>query len=74
MPESEKVWTYKPWWCQPWSIVLTGIGFIAGSWFMFKMPWLTLLVAIPVLTWMGYFLIVYPKAFKAFMDEQGDRP
>lgn len=74
MPESEKGWAYKPWWCQPWSIVLTGIGFIAGSWFMFKMLWLTLLVAIPVLTWMGYFLIVYPKAFEAFMDEQGDRP
>ncbi|MFM6357615.1 MAG: DUF6737 family protein, partial [Planktothrix sp.] len=24
-------WNYKPWWCQPWSILLTGITLILGS-------------------------------------------
>ena len=58
---SINIWNYKPWWCQPWSIFLTGIGLISGSWFLLQLVWVTVLVAIPVLTWMGFFLIVYPK-------------
>jgi hypothetical protein len=49
-------WSYKPWWCQPWSIVLTGLGLIGGSWMVLKTLWITLLVGIPVLIWMGFFL------------------
>ncbi|MBF2064531.1 MAG: hypothetical protein IGS39_08950 [Calothrix sp. C42_A2020_038] len=55
------VWDYKPWWCQPWSILLTGTTIIGASWVVFKMIWLTVLVAIPILTWMGFFLLLYPK-------------
>lgn len=55
------VWQYKPWWCQPWSILLTGITLISGSWLIFKIIWLTILVAIPVVTWMSFFLLIYPK-------------
>ncbi|MBE9055372.1 DUF6737 family protein [Sphaerospermopsis sp. LEGE 08334] len=57
-------WNYKPWWCQPWSIILTGITLISGSWFIFKLlkiTWLTIIVAIPVLIWMGFFLLIWPK-------------
>ncbi|MGD1873020.1 MAG: DUF6737 family protein [Mastigocoleus sp.] len=56
------VWDYKPWWCQPWSILLTGTTLISGSWFLFQIIWLTVLVAIPVLTWMIFFLLIYPQA------------
>lgn len=59
---SPSVWNFKPWWCQPWSIVLTGLGAIALSWFFFHRLWLTGLVAVPMLTWMGFFLILFPKA------------
>ena len=32
MPESQPAfWSLKPWWCQPWSILLTGVLAIAGS-------------------------------------------
>lgn len=55
------VWNYKPWWCQPWSILLTGITIISGSWLLFKTIWLTILVSIPLLTWMGFFLLIYPR-------------
>jgi hypothetical protein len=55
------VWHYKPWWCQPWSIVLTGIVAIGGSWWLLRLVWVTVLVAIPVLAWMGFFLLFYPK-------------
>jgi hypothetical protein len=55
------VWHYKPWWCQPWSILLTGLTIIAGSWFLLKIWWVTGLVALPIGTWMGFFLLVYPR-------------
>ncbi len=54
-------WHYKPWWCQPWSILLTGITLISGSWLLFKTLWLTILICVPVLTWMGFFLLIWPK-------------
>ncbi|OCQ91656.1 hypothetical protein BCD67_09110 [Oscillatoriales cyanobacterium USR001] len=65
MNESEKKsinpWDYKPWWCQPWSILLTGIALISGSWFLFKTFWLTIIISIPLLIWMGFFLLIWPK-------------
>lgn len=54
-------WSYKPWWCQPWSILLTGISLISGSWLLLKTVWITVLVAIPLLAWMGFFLLLWPK-------------
>ncbi|WP_017652940.1 DUF6737 family protein [Fortiea contorta] len=54
-------WNYKPWWCQPWSILLTGVSLISGSWLIFKNIWITVIVAIPVFTWMGFFLLIWPQ-------------
>lgn len=54
-------WKYKPWWCQPWSIVLTGVTLVSGIWLIFKIVWLTILVAIPLLIWMGFFLLIWPQ-------------
>lgn len=63
MSEQKSVspWKYKPWWCQPWSILLTGVTIITGSWVIFKIVWLTILVSMPVLTWMGFFLLIWPQ-------------
>ncbi len=66
------VWQYKPWWCQPWSILLTGTTIITASWLLFHKIWLTILVSIPLLTWMGFFLLIYPKAYMQMMREQGN--
>jgi hypothetical protein len=62
-PPSVSVWQLKPWWCQPWSILLTGIVLIGGSWLLLHRLWVTLLVAIPVLIWMGFFLGLYPQLY-----------
>jgi hypothetical protein len=62
------IWNYKPWWCQPWSIGLTGAGLIGGSWLGFHRFWLTGLVAVPILVWMGYFLLIYPKWFRQMLE------
>jgi ABC-type transport system involved in cytochrome c biogenesis permease subunit len=59
--KSVSPWSYKPWWCQPWSILLTGVTLISGSWLLFKTVWLTVIFAIPVLTWMGFFLLIWPR-------------
>ncbi|NEQ42642.1 MAG: hypothetical protein F6K00_03395 [Leptolyngbya sp. SIOISBB] len=59
--QSSSVWDYKPWWCQPWSIVLTGISIIGGSWLLFHRYWLTGIVAVPILVWMVFFVLVYPR-------------
>ncbi|NES98992.1 MAG: hypothetical protein F6K61_00145 [Sphaerospermopsis sp. SIO1G1] len=61
MAEKINPWNYKPWWCQPWSIILTGLTLISASWLIFKLIWVTIIVAIPVLTWMGFFLLIWPK-------------
>ena len=64
------IWQLKPWWCQPWSIALTGIGIISGSWLLLRTVWISLLVAIPILAWMGFFLLLYPKAMQQVLAEQ----
>ena len=54
-------WQYKPWWCQPWSIWFSGSGAIAGSWLLFERWWLTAIVAVPIGTWMFFFLFLWPR-------------
>jgi hypothetical protein len=55
------LWENKPWWCQPWTIILTGTIIILGSWFLFKTIWLTLPIAILIVLWWTYFLIIVPR-------------
>jgi hypothetical protein len=67
-PESElnnfDLWQSKPWWCQPWTIMLTGIIIITSSWLLFHKIWLTTIVAIPIFVWWIYFLILVPRLLK----------
>ena len=66
MPESQPAfWSLKPWWCQPWSILLTGVLVIAGSWFLLHRWWISAPVAVAVLAWWGLFLVVVPAAYRA---------
>jgi len=58
------LWQSKPWWCQPWTIILTGIIIIASSWLLFHKIWLTTIVAIPIFVWWIYFLILVPRLLK----------
>jgi hypothetical protein len=60
-PTTDQIWDYKPWWCQPWSILLTGNGLIVASWLLGHRYWLTGLVAVPLVAWMGFFILVFPQ-------------
>jgi hypothetical protein len=64
------VWNYKPWWCQPWSIFLTGSGLVGGVWWLSHRLWVTLLVAIPIAIWMGFFLLIYPRLFQEMVQRE----
>ncbi|RMF68750.1 MAG: hypothetical protein D6742_04280 [Cyanobacteria bacterium J069] len=71
-PIPQSIWQLKPWWCQPWSILLTGTSLIGGSWLLLHRVWLTGLVAVPVLVWMGFFLLVYPRLWASATQAQLD--
>ncbi|MEL6222744.1 MAG: DUF6737 family protein [Cyanobacteria bacterium J06627_8] len=64
---ADSIWAYKPWWCQPWSILLTGLFIISGSWYVFQRWWLTGIISAPVLVWMGFFIVIYPRLMKDMM-------
>ena len=68
--KSVNIWNYKPWWCQPWSILLTGIGIISISWLLLKVIWVTLIISIPILIWWIYFLIIYPQMMQEYLSSQ----
>ncbi|MBD1808669.1 MAG: hypothetical protein KME25_06100 [Symplocastrum torsivum CPER-KK1] len=57
-------WNYKPWWCQPWSILLTGALIIISSWLVLTSVWVTILISTPILVWWTYFLFLWPKLMK----------
>ncbi|MEL6496770.1 MAG: DUF6737 family protein [Cyanobacteria bacterium J06623_7] len=67
---STNVWDYKPGWCQPWSIMLTGISAITVSWLLLHNIWISLAVLLPVAVWWVYFLVIYPKAFAEYVASQ----
>lgn len=59
------LWALKPWWCQPWSILLTGIAAIAASWLLLGRLWITIPGAVLVLLWWWLFLVIVPRAYRA---------
>ncbi|MCC0176055.1 hypothetical protein I4641_03560 [Waterburya agarophytonicola K14] len=72
MNESTNIWDYKPSWCQPWSIILTGASITFASWLVLHTTWITIGVAGAIALWWIYFLIIYPKAFAEYLEAQKD--
>ncbi|BFM39594.1 DUF6737 family protein [Synechocystis sp. LKSZ1] len=63
-------WQAKPWWCQPWTILLTGASCIGGSWFLFHKWWLTLPLSFLIVLWWAYFLILWPRLIREWMEQE----
>ncbi|MGD1903472.1 MAG: DUF6737 family protein [Geitlerinemataceae cyanobacterium] len=57
------IWATKPWWCQPWTIVLTGVAIVSGSWLVLHRVWLSAIVTVPIVLWWWTFLIIVPRSF-----------
>lgn len=66
-PVSESMWQVKPWWCQPWSIVLTGLAIPTGSWLLLHRLWITLPVVAVIVAWWVLFLGLVPAQYAAMV-------
>jgi len=67
------LWSHKPWWCQPWTIVVTGCAVPLFGWLLFGWLWLTLVLSVAVLGWWLVFLVLAPAAYRqALTDVDGD--
>jgi membrane protein YdbS with pleckstrin-like domain len=74
MTDSETVspdlWQSKPWWCQPWTIILTGVVIVVGSWLVLHTWWLTIPLGILIGVWWLYFLVLVPQMLRQMTEEQ----
>ncbi|WP_320667643.1 DUF6737 family protein [Prochlorococcus sp. MIT 1307] len=59
------LWSEKPFWCQPWSIILTGILVIIISLIWPAIKWITLLLSIIIVLWWILFLWLAPNLYRA---------
>ncbi|MEM8502951.1 MAG: DUF6737 family protein [Cyanobacteria bacterium P01_D01_bin.1] len=64
------MWQVKPWWCQPWSIVLTGVAIPTGSWLLLHRLWITLPVMGAIALWWLLFLVLVPAQYVTEMKAQ----
>ena len=64
-------WSLKPWWCQPWSIISTGVLVDVGSWALLHRLWISLPLALGVLAWWLLFLVLVPAGYRATEDPNG---
>ncbi len=58
------LWDEKPWWCQPWTIVLSGLVAIGASWWLLHLIWITGLVFAAISAWWLLFLVLVPRAYR----------
>jgi hypothetical protein len=76
---SGSLWQSKPWWCQPWTILLTGIVVCAGAWLAsgLLLPdlqlWISAAVALAVAAWWLLFLVLVPRAWAAATAAEADQ-
>ncbi|KAF5455022.1 hypothetical protein F2P56_024641 [Juglans regia] len=71
--EYDTVWDTKPSWCQPWTIILTGVSVTASSWLIFHSVVVTIGILLLICTWWYIFLYSYPKAYSEMIAERRKR-
>ena len=65
LSEQPPFWSLKPWWCQPWSIISTGMLMVGGSWALLHRLWISLPLSLGVLAWWLLFLVLVPAAYRS---------
>merc|ERR1711963_74307 len=69
--EEPDVWKTKPAWCQPWTIVTTGLAIVSSSFLVFHSCVFTGVVAVPIAAWWYIFLAVYPTQYAQLVLQTG---
>ena len=70
---ADSIWQHKPWWCQPWSILLSGVCGVGASWWLGQRLWLSLTAGVLVLVWWLLFLVLVPAAWAEQQRAGGDQ-
>ncbi len=68
-PISLSFWSEKPWWCQPWTIILSGLFIIIASWISLHKPFITVALSLLVLIWWFMFLFLAPRAYLEYQNQ-----
>lgn len=68
------IWGLKPWWCQPWSIVATGLVLVVVSWLTLQRWWVSGPLAAGVLMWWWLFLVAVPRAYREQLQPDDPAP
>ena len=63
-------WDLKPIWCQPWSIITTGILLLLLSLITFNNLIIFSICAFFIVTWWVLFLIIAPNSYQGISDEK----
>lgn len=73
-------WDHKPGWCQPWSILTTGVVIISLSWWLTQRWWISVPLSAVIGMWWWLFLVAVPTAWReqrwadARVNIPGSRP
>tara|TARA_B100000214_G_scaffold250502_1_gene184080 strand:+ start:114 stop:332 length:219 start_codon:yes stop_codon:yes gene_type:complete len=65
-----KFWDLKPYWCQPWSIIIFGILVIIFSWIPFENIIFSAVVGLIIIIWWVVFLIIAPNLYQGISDKK----
>ncbi len=65
---NKNYWSSKPYWCQPWSIILTGIIITLFSWLFFNNLLFTFITITFILIWWVIFLYYAPKNYDEYLS------
>ncbi|ESQ37942.1 hypothetical protein EUTSA_v10029025mg [Eutrema salsugineum] len=71
--EYDSVWDTKPSWCQPWTIMLTGLSIVACSWAILHSVLVSSLAGGLIGAWWYIFLYSYPKSYSEMIAERRKR-
>ncbi|CAH2071912.1 unnamed protein product [Thlaspi arvense] len=71
--EYDSVWDTKPSWCQPWTIMLTGLSIVACSWTILHSVLVSSLAVGLIGAWWYIFLYSYPKSYSEMIAERRKR-
>ena len=56
-------WQQKPFWCQPWSIIISGVLFVSISHLIIQNIILSIILSFIVIMWWALFLYIAPLAY-----------
>jgi len=66
--EGKYYWEEKPSWCQPWSIILTGISILIPVFLLLNSLIIQFFAALLIIIWWFLFLFIAPKSYSIYKE------